>query len=120
MRPRLRVADRGMPQCCTAAAKALSQRRLSWPTGAPKLRPARLAGGRDRGARRVPLDEPQPVLELGDAQLELLVLGSRDEAELAEHALERLPRPLAEPRRVAAPAQHRVLDHLLRLVFAEP
>ena len=60
------------------------------------------ADGERHRARRV-LDEPQPVLELGDAELELLELVARDEAELREQSC-RLS-PARSPSRVASPRQ---------------
>jgi hypothetical protein len=56
------------------------------------------------------------VLELRDPELELLHLVPRDETELAGEARDALPRPLAEPGRIAAPACDRVLEHLTGLV----
>ena len=50
------------------------------------------------------LDQPQAVLELGDAELELVELRARDEAELLEETVEPRARSLGEADRVAAPA----------------
>src|SRR5205823_13743670 len=66
------------------------------------------------------LEQPQPVLELGDAQLDLLELSARDEPDLAEDPCETAARALAQPDRLTAPAAHQLLDHRTRLVAAEP
>src|SRR4051794_26695511 len=87
------AAARAAPsaQCCTERAKSL----LNGPW---------------------PFEQPQAVLELGEAELELLELVAGDEAELPGEGGDALPRPLAEPGRVAAPACERVLEQLPRLV----
>ena len=79
----------------------------------PPRRARRAAG---HGPR--PLDEPQAVLQLGDAQLQLVQLVARDEAEPRGQVLQALPRPLAEPCRVAPPAGQRVLEQLPGVVAA--
>src|SRR4051812_39998378 len=70
------------------------------------------------GARA--FDEPQAVLELRGAELELVHLVARDEAELPGDTGEALPRPLADASRVAAPARDRVFEQLPCLVPAHP
>src|SRR5438876_12018489 len=59
------------------------------------------------------------MLYLGDAELELFPLGTRDEAELAQRAVQRLPRALAHADRVAAPAGRRVVDPAADFVLVQ-
>ena len=56
------------------------------------------------------------MLLLGEAELDLLPLAPRDEAELAQDAGEVHARPLARSASVPAPARERLLDRLPRLV----
>ena len=58
------------------------------------------------------------MLQLCDSELQLLELGSRDEAELLEQPFEARAGPLAHAHRFAAPAVGRLLDQLARLVAA--
>ena len=60
------------------------------------------------------------MLELGDPELELFEVRPRDEAELLEETVEPGARSLGEAHRLAAPAVDRLLDHLARLVAANP
>src|SRR5438128_2509925 len=83
-------------QCCTSARKSL------------------LIG---RDELFVPLQELHPVLELGDSELELLVLRAQDEPELAQDSVQSLAGPLRRACRIAAPARHNVVDRRPR-VFA--
>src|SRR5262245_17729721 len=62
------------------------------------------------------LQQPDPVLELGDAELEILVVVAGDEPELAEDRLERCAGLLPHAGRVAAPPRREILDQRLRLV----
>src|SRR6185437_4327692 len=74
---------------------------------------------RDAAERlRLRLDEPEPVLELGDAELELVPLVARDEAELVQDAVQRRARLLPHTHRVAAPARGRLVDPAAHLVAA--
>src|SRR3954469_4393007 len=66
------------------------------------------------------LDQPQPVLQLGDPELELFEVLSRDDPELGEHGREALARPLADPRRVPTPPADRGVEQRTRLVAAHP
>src|SRR5262245_42745649 len=75
---------------------------------------------RDRAQLRSRFHEPQPMLELGDPEFELVHLLARDQAKLPGNAGEAVPGPLAEPRRVAAPPRDRVLQQLAGLVAAHP
>src|SRR5439155_10572309 len=59
------------------------------------------------------------MLELGDAELDLVQLLPRYQPELPEEAGEALARALAQPARVPAPAGDRVLEHLAGLVAAD-
>src|SRR5579884_3808391 len=63
-------------------------------------------------------EQPQAVLELCDAELELVPLVARDEAELARDVADAVPRPLPHAQRVAAPARRHVLEQRPRLVEA--
>src|SRR5262245_24758351 len=67
---------------------------------------------------RLLLHETQPVLELGDAELELVPLLARHEAELAQHAVQRRAGLLPDADRVAAPARRRLVDPAAHLVSA--
>src|SRR5919201_544387 len=93
-----------------------SPARSSESTG--RLAGTRSMGRPDRGRRLGPLEEPESVLELRDAKLELLVLLTHDEAELTQRAMEARARLLADPDRVAAPARGEVADEGPRLVAA--
>src|ERR671910_672513 len=64
------------------------------------------------------LQQPQAMLELRDAELELLHVVLRHQAELAEEPVERRPRLLAEASRISAPARGHLLDERPRLVAA--
>src|SRR5205823_53878 len=66
------------------------------------------------------LEQPQPVLELGHAQLDLLELAARHEPDLAEDSGQAATRALAQPDGLAAPAAHQLLDHGAGLVAADP
>ena len=79
-------------QCCTSAAKALLADGSAGTAWTAVVRAS---------------SELQAVLELGDAQLELLELGPEHEAELAQDALEAGPARSRDARRVAAPARRR-------------
>ena len=59
------------------------------------------------------------MLELGDAELQLVVGLARDEPELVEERLQARPGALRQPGCVATPADHRVLDRLTHLVAPE-
>src|SRR4051794_28841128 len=65
-----------------------------------------------------PLEQVQPVLDLRDAELELVPVVLRHEAELAEDVAQPLPRALTDPQRVAAPARGRVAEQGADLVDA--
>src|SRR5919204_4773623 len=64
------------------------------------------------------LEQPQTMLELCDAKLQLLELLARDEAEVAEELVQACARPLAEPDRLAPPARRELLRELARLLAA--
>ena len=59
------------------------------------------------------------MLELGDAQLELVPFVARDESELAQHTVQRGAGTLAGTHGVAAPAGRRLLDPRVHLVAAQ-
>ena len=65
------------------------------------------------------LDQAEAMLDLGEAQLELVELLAAHEPELGEEALQTLARPLGEARSVAAPADHSLLDQLTSLVATQ-
>jgi hypothetical protein len=67
-----------------------------------------------------PLEEPQPVLELRDAKLELVPFVSRHEAELARDVLHPPLRPFSEPDRVAPPAPRHIVEDRPHLVEPRP
>src|SRR5436305_582872 len=77
--------------------------------------------GRSRAGRALDpaLGQAEAVLELGDAELELLVGLARDQSELVEDRLQARARALGEAGRIAAPAGHRLLDRLPGLVPAQ-
>src|ERR671910_3893065 len=56
------------------------------------------------------LQELQPVLELGEPELELDEVVLAHKSELAEDGVQRGPGSLAEPRRIPAPARRKILD----------
>ena len=60
------------------------------------------------------------MLELGDAELELVELVARDEADVSEETGEPGARALTEPPDIAAPAGRHVLDRPARLVAPHP
>jgi hypothetical protein len=60
------------------------------------------------------------MLELGDTELELVPLTSRDEAKVAEDVVQRLTHPLADSNRIAAPARRRVVDPSADFFLAQP
>src|SRR5439155_17671013 len=62
------------------------------------------------------LQELQPVLQLGDAQLELLVLRPEDETQLAQHSLKAGTSAFGDPRGVAPPSGNHVVDRSTSLV----
>src|SRR6185503_15312773 len=80
------------------------------------MRLAKALLGRRRRDVLGALEQTQPVLDLCEAELELLVLGAEDEAELPEDAVHARAGALGDARRVAAPASDRVLDGRTRLV----
>src|SRR3954447_9209536 len=111
-RPRARGANgfRG------GGASRRSNRSRAW------LRPGRSRRG-GRAAERpaasswaLLLDQPHPVLQLSQPELELLVLAPRDETELAEERGEGRPGALAHAHRIAAPAAHHIVDELAGVV----
>ena len=63
-----------------------------------------------------PLEQAQPVLDLGDAELELVPVVAGDEAEFAEDVAQPVPRALAHAQRVAAPARGGVAEQRAHLV----
>src|SRR4051812_25115444 len=56
------------------------------------------------------LEQLQPVLQLRDAELELLEVVAGDQAQVREEIVERAGRPLTDARRLGAPAAGHVLD----------
>ena len=62
------------------------------------------------------LDEPEPVLELGQPKLELLVLLARHEAKLNEERLQTISGAFGDPRGVSAPPPDRVVEQLPRVL----
>src|SRR5689334_16974431 len=60
------------------------------------------------------------MLELGDTQLELVPLATRDETEIAKDTVERRAGALADAHRVATPARRRVVDPAPNLVLRHP
>src|SRR4051794_27597794 len=64
----------------------------------------------DRRRVLAALEKPQPVLELGDAELQLFDLAARDEPELAVDAGEAAAGAFPQPHRLVAPAAHKLLD----------
>src|SRR6266511_3163747 len=103
---------RASPSIARSAVEA-STRRSRWRFSADSRR-------RRRQQRRLlaPFEKLQPVLELRDAELELLELGAQDEPELAQHAVHPGAGPLRRARRVAAPPAREVVDRAPRLVTA--
>src|SRR5688500_1941566 len=59
------------------------------------------------------------MLELGDAELQLLPLVAGDEPELAEEPGEALARPFRQANAVTAPAAEKLLDRTARFVALE-
>src|SRR6188508_241150 len=99
MRPRLR--------CAGCAMRSVLHATLEKPADHTRD----LRGGRRRLDFARTLQQPQPVLQLRDAELELFHLVAGDEAELPGEPGEAVSRPLAEPGGVAAPARDRLLEH---------
>ena len=58
------------------------------------------------------------MLELRDAQLELIVLPARDYAQLLEEPIKRSATPLPDSAGFALPAQHQLFNRLTSLVLA--
>src|SRR5919201_6207844 len=58
------------------------------------------------------------MLDLRDAELQLVPVLARDEAELPEQVAQPVPPALADPQRVAAPARGRLVEERARLVQA--
>src|SRR5581483_9137036 len=61
----------------------------------------------------VALEQLQPVLDLGDAELELVELVAGHEVELRDERAHRLQRLLGEPRAAAAHARRQLHEELL-------
>src|SRR6266540_3828065 len=75
-----------------------------------------LGGRRRDDDLLVPLQELQPMLELRDAKLELLVLRTENEPQLAQHSLQPGTGTLGDAGRVAAPPGDEVVDGGARFV----
>jgi hypothetical protein len=56
------------------------------------------------------LDEPQPVLELREAELELLELGPGHQTDLVEQSGQTAPGALAQANALVAPAADQLVD----------
>src|SRR5262245_28768916 len=56
------------------------------------------------------LEKAQAVLHLGDAKLQLLVLGAEDESELTQETVHAGAGALGDARGVAAPARREIVD----------
>src|SRR5580693_3573620 len=65
-------------------------------------------------------EQPDAVLELGDAQIELVPVLAGDQSELVEERVQALPRALADPDGVAAPASRALLEQGTELVELRP
>ena len=91
-------SPRGARDCAASVRVATASVLHDAPHG-----PARARSEAPRSALRR-LDEPQPVLDLRDPQLELLVLRAQDEAELAQR-LPCMPAPARSVTRVTSPRQ---------------
>src|SRR5436190_8168685 len=79
-----------------------------------------LLGTSDPGRWLAALEQAQAVLELGDAELELLDLRARDEPELAEEPAEAVTGPLAQPHRLVAPTADQLLDDRASFLAPHP
>src|SRR2546429_9715742 len=69
---------------------------------------------------RASLNQPQPVLELRDAELELVPFIPRDRPELVESPAYRPAGAFADTDGIPAPARRRVIDPAANLVLSHP
>src|SRR6187431_1233249 len=116
---RCRLPGRGASVSRAAGGCRRSSRSRASPRPARSPRGGR-AGGQPAGSSLVLLlDEAQPVLDLRQAEFELLVLAPGDEAQLAEEHGERCASALAHAYRVPAPAAHDVVHELSGVLARE-
>jgi hypothetical protein len=66
---------------------------------------------------RSAFQEPQPVLELRDSQLQLVPFVARHHADVPENRLQRVACAFPDPDCVAAPARRRIVDPTTHLVL---
>src|SRR5579872_5251420 len=66
------------------------------------------------------LEQADAVLELGDTEVELVPILAGDQPELVEERVQALPRPLADPDGVTAPAPRPLLEQRPELVELGP
>src|SRR4029078_6729778 len=115
-RPRRRLPGRGANEARAADARRRSSRSRAWPRPARSRRGGRADGQPAGSSLILLLDEPQPVFDLRQAELELLVIAPGDQADFAEQRAERRAGALAHADSFSAPPAHDLVDELAGVV----